>query len=311
MHPAPQTIVIAGPTGSGKTALAIAVAERIGGEILSADSMQFYRGMEIGTAAPTLAEQARVPHHFVSCLDPGEPMAAGEFQRQGRELIARLHAAGKPAIVVGGSGLYIRALIEGLFEGPERDAAVRARLEHEADTAGLPALVARLREVDPAYAETLTSENDRIRVVRALEVYESTGTPFSQWHAAAPADPIPAQSFGLDWERAALYARINRRVEQMVADGWVDEVRRLLDAGHGPHIERLKALGFRELAAHLRGEQSLEAAIARTQMHHRRYAKRQLIWFRANPHIEWLPTVGETGPLAEAIVSKVVQFPRV
>jgi tRNA dimethylallyltransferase len=304
MQDAQKVIVIVGPTGSGKTALGIAVAERLGGEIISADSMQFYRGMEIGSAAPTPEEQARVKHHFVSCLGPDEEMSAGEFQRRGREVIAGLHAAGKRAVVVGGSGLYVRALVEGLMEGPPRQPEIRARLHAEAEAAGTENLVARLRSVDPAYAAILTGERDLIRIVRALEVYEATGRTLSDWHTAQAADALPATFYGLAWERAVLYARINRRVEAMIAAGWVDEVSQLIAAGYGSEVERLKALGFREIAAHLRGEQTLAEAVALTQMHHRRYAKRQLTWFRAEEQINWLAMPREMEELVKTIGSE-------
>lgn len=304
-----EIIVIAGPTASGKTALGIAVAQRVGAEIISADSMQCYRGMEIGTAAPTPEEQAAVPHHFVSCIAPSEVMAAGEFQRRARAVIDTLNAAGKRAVVVGGAGLYIDALINGLFEGPPRQPEIRARLKTEGATPeGRAALLTRLRAVDPDYAAMLTSENDLIRIVRALEVYEATGESFSALHARHHAEniPLPARRFGLRWERPQLYARIDARVQAMVQQGWVDEVRRLIDAGYGPELERIKALGYREITAYLRGEQPLDQAIAHTQMHHRRLAKRQLTWFRHDPEITWLDCTGaaaETDRLAEQIVA--------
>lgn len=300
-HAPSKNIVIVGPTGSGKTALGVAVAERLGAEIISADAMQFYHGMEIGSAAPTPAERARVKHHFVSCLAPDESMSAGEFQRRGRAVITALHTAGKPAVVVGGSGLYVRALMDGLFEGPPRQPAIRARLREELAEQGAPALMARLRAADPAYAATLTSENDAVRIVRALEVFEATGRPLSAWHATQAADALPAAYYGLAWDRAALYRRIDSRVEAMVAAGWVDEVRQLLAAGYAGEIERLKALGFREIAAHLRGEQTLAEAIAQAQLHHRRYAKRQLTWFRQDPRITWLRMPAKPDILATSI----------
>ncbi len=289
-------VAVAGPTGSGKTALAIELARRLGGEIISADSMQFYRGMEIGTAAPTPKELAQAKHHFVGFLEPSEQMAAGEYQRLAREVVAKLERDGKPAIVVGGSGLYINALIDGLFEGPARQPGIRERLKAEAAEQGNACLMARLREVDPAYAATLTNENDLVRIVRALEVYETTGEPFSKLHQEhrAQAEPLDAIQIALDWEREQLYARINHRVGLMAEAGWVDEVRRLIENGYGPDIDRLKALGYREIAAHLRGEQPLEAALEATKQHHRRYAKRQLSWFRADPRIHWLPVDNET-----------------
>ncbi len=196
-------IAVTGPTASGKTALAIELAERFGTEIVSADSMQFYRGMEIGTAAPTRDELARIRHHFVGCLDPGASMAAGEFERLGREVITRLHAQGKPAVAVGGSGLYISALIDGLFQGPKRQPEVRARLKAEAREKGNAWLFARLLEADPDYAASLSSENDLVRIVRALEVFETTGQPFSQLHREhrAEAEPLDAVFVALEWPR--------------------------------------------------------------------------------------------------------------
>ena len=287
----PAILAVVGPTASGKTALAITLAERLGTEIISADSMQFYRGMEIGTAAPTQEERARVPHHFVGFLAPDQQMAAGEYERMARRVVSGLNARGKTAVVVGGSGLYIGALIDGLFEGPPRAPALRARLKAEAAEEGNASLLERLREVDPEYAGLLSSENDLVRIVRALEVHEITGRPFSELHREhrAGSTPLDAVQVALDFDREALYERINRRVDTMVASGWIDEVRALLDQGYGAHIGRLKALGYREIVAYLNAEQNLEEAIEATKQHHRRYAKRQLTWFRADPRVHWLP----------------------
>lgn len=285
---------VVGPTGSGKTALAIALAQQLGLQILNADSMQFYKGMEIGTAAPTPEEQARVPHHFVSFLSPSDYISASDYATMARAKLEEFEhgSLGKyTAIVCGGSGLYIKALIEGLFEGPGRDERVRARLQAVAQEQGLAPLYERLRQVDAAYAAALTSGNDAIRIVRALEVFECTGKPYSQWHAEhqESREPLEAVLVAPQWPREVLYERINRRVVSMVEQGWVEEVRALLQAGHADDIERLKALGYREVAAHLRGEQGLGEAIALTQMHHRRYAKRQISWFRNVLPVQWLP----------------------
>jgi tRNA dimethylallyltransferase len=285
-------IAVVGPTGSGKSALALALAEHLGTEIISVDSMQFYRGMEIGTAAPSHADRARVPHHFVSFLDPGEEMAAGIFQQMARAEVRRIHATGRSAVAAGGSGMYVSALIDEIFDGPGRDPVLRARLEEEARTLGNEVLLARLREVDPDYAENLTSVNDRVRIVRALEVYELSGRPYSALHREhrQHAASQPSIQFALRYAvRQDLYERINLRVLQMIDEGWVEEVQALLDGGQRLHVERLKALGYREIMAHLEGKQSLDAAIAASQMHHRRYAKRQLTWFNADPRIHWLP----------------------
>jgi tRNA dimethylallyltransferase len=307
--PSPAVIGVVGPTGSGKTALAIALARRLGTEIISADSMQFYRGMEIGTAAPSTEERAQAKHHFVSFLAPDEEMSASAFERLARGEIARLNAQGLPAIVCGGSGLYISAVVDGLFPGPGRSDAVRERLRREAEAQGNEAMMARLRAVDPEYAALLSSGNDLVRIVRALEVYELTGEPFSRLHVEhrAAAEPLDTALFGLDWERAALYERINLRLDAMVMEGWAEEVRQLVAAGYGDHIDRLKALGFREIAAHLRGEQSLDAAIEAAKMHHRRYAKRQISWFRNVMDVRWLPADAGTPPeaLANAVLERL------
>ncbi|MFM1920484.1 MAG: hypothetical protein RLZZ303_2118 [Candidatus Hydrogenedentota bacterium] len=300
----PSVIAVVGPTGSGKTGRAIALAERLDTEVLSADSMQFYMGMEIGTAAPTPEQLERAPHHFVSFLAPDDFMSASDYAALAREEVARLNAEGRVAVVCGGSGLYLSALIGGLFEGPGRDEAIRARLIAEAADFGAAPLMARLRSVDPTYAAALTSENDLVRIVRALEVHELTGRPFSAWHAEhqASQQPLDAVLVAPDWPREELYERINQRVEAMVAAGWVEEVRALVDGGYADHIDRLKALGFREIAAHLRGEQSLEEAIAQTQMHHRRYAKRQLSWFRNVVRVRWIPgDLDDAAWVAEAL----------
>ncbi|MEK7795708.1 MAG: tRNA (adenosine(37)-N6)-dimethylallyltransferase MiaA [Candidatus Hydrogenedentota bacterium] len=286
--PIPDAIVIAGPTASGKTALAIATAQALDTEIVSADSMQFYRGLEIGSGQPATAELARVKHNFVGSLDPSEVMSAGRFAEEARKVVRRLNLRGKSAVAVGGSGLYIRALIDGLFSGPGRDEAVRARLAAEAEEVGVAELFARLQDVDPSYASTI-HDNDLRRIVRALEGYEITGRPFSELHETeAPGETLNAVQFALDWPRDQLYERINRRVEVMLASGWIDETRRLLDEGRGPDLERLRPLGYPEIVAHVRGELDIETLTAAIQMQTRRLAKRQLSWFRGDERIHWI-----------------------
>ena len=302
-------LAVVGPTGSGKTALAAELAVRLNGEIVSADSMQFYRGMEIGTAAPPAALRARVPHHFVAFQDPlEETMAAGQFQRMARERIAEIQARGKTAMVAGGSGLYIRALLDGLFEGPPRDDAIRERLRQEAASASSAALYERLQVVDPEYAATLTSPNDLVRIVRALEVYELTGEPFSAWHRRHRECPsgLNALRVGLRPDRDMLYRRIDARVREMFAAGWVDEVRELTASGREAAVQRLKTLGYREVLAVLRGEMAPEAAVESIARRHRQYARRQLSWFRHQPGIHWLD-FGQETPLEE-LISRVLDL---
>jgi len=291
-----RAIAVVGPTGSGKTRLAIELAKRLDTEIISADSMQFYRGMEIGTAAPTADEQAEVKHHFVGFLQPDEEMAAGQYQRLAREKALELLRQGRVPVLAGGSGLYISAFIDGLFDGPARNQAVRDRLRAEAAARGNAALMERLRAVDPDYAAQLTSENDLVRVVRALEVFEVTGRTFSHWHREhqATLEPWDVAQAALLWERDALYERINRRVDMMAAQGWREETQRLVDNGYEKDIYRLKALGYQEMAACLRGERTLDEALEATKQHHRRYAKRQMTWFRSDKRIRWLPADDET-----------------
>ena len=283
-------LAVVGPTASGKTSLAIELAQRLDTEIVSADSMQFYKGMEIGTAAPTPAELARVKHHFVGFLEPSEEFSAGAFQAVAREVVAALNDRGKTAVAAGGSGLYVRALIDGLFAGPGRDEAIRQRLRAEAETAGTPALFERLKSVDAPYAAAI-GPSDLRRIVRALEVYELTGTPLSVLHRKhrAHSEPLDAVQVAIGHPREVLYARIDTRVDRMLREGLLGEVRALLDKGLGPHIDRLRSLGYREMARHLQGECSLEEASECMKMNTRRFAKRQLSWLRADPRIHWLP----------------------
>lgn len=285
-----RAIAVVGPTASGKTRLAVALARRLCTEVLSADSMQFYRGMEIGTAAPTLEEQSGIRHHFIGFLPPDADMAAGKYERMAREVGSNLLARERVPVLAGGSGLYVSAFIDGLFEGPARDPQVRARLRARARDAGNTAMLKALRAVDPEYAAQLSSENDMVRIIRALEVYEITGKSFSDWHRAHRETPTPwkVTQVALRWERDVLYERINRRVGEMIAAGWVEETQRLIETGYGKDIARLKALGYREIAAYLHGEISLEDATAATRQHHRRYARRQLSWFNADKRIHWL-----------------------
>ncbi|MDX9972496.1 MAG: tRNA (adenosine(37)-N6)-dimethylallyltransferase MiaA [FCB group bacterium] len=285
-----SVLAVVGPTASGKTALAIELAQRLETEIISADSMQVYHGMEIGTAAPTPEERAQAPHHLVSFLDPREHFSAGEFERQAREIVARLNAAGKPAIVVGGSGLYLRALIDGLFEGPARDPEVRDRLEREAGEVGVETLYRRLEAVDPRYASTVLP-GDLRRIVRGLEVHEIAGEPLSVLHRRhrEATESLPAVQVILDWPRHELYARIDARVDRMLTAGFLDEVRTLLDRGYEDRLTSLRSLGYREMAAHLKGAMTLDRATELMKRDTRRFAKRQLIWFRADPRVYWLP----------------------
>jgi len=283
----PKVAVLVGPTAVGKTAVALDLAEALGAEIVNADSMQVYREFDIGTAKPTLAERARVPHHLVDVADPDEPYDAARYAREGRAVIARLHQRGVPPLVAGGTGLYIKALLAGLF--PQEDAVheVRPQLARELADQGLPALYARLESLDPATARRL-APGDTYRILRALEVVEATGRPLSELHAAHGFQdrPYDTLKIGLHLPREELYRRIEARVDLMVAQGWLEEVRTLLQR-YSPEIKPLQALGYRHLAAVVQGDLTLAEAVELTRTETRRYAKRQLTWFRADPEVRW------------------------
>lgn len=291
-----NVIAVVGPTASGKTALALELASRLDSEVISADSMQVYRGMEIGTAAPTPQQLALVRHHFIGILDPGEAFSAGMFERMARDVVKSLNIQGKIGVVAGGAGLYVRALLEGLFPGPEKDDAIRSRLHREAEAEGVPQLFARLRACDRDYAD-LINENDLRRIVRALEVYELTGQPLSKLHAEhqEAAMPLDAVQVAFDWPREELYARIDVRVDHMLEQGFAEEVRALLDRGYEKHLYRLRSLGYREFADYFAGKKTFEEAVQAMKQNTRRFAKRQLTWFRADPGIYWMkPESGRT-----------------
>jgi len=285
-------IAIVGPTASGKSALAMRVAERIGGEIVSADSRQVYRGMDIGTAKPTIEERARIPHHLVDIVDPGERYDVLRYQRDGRAALAGIRARGRVALVVGGTGLYVRALLDGLeLASLPHDPEVRARLESE-DPATLHE---RLRAMDPNAASRVDPRNRR-RLVRYLEVATIAGGPVPRVRGA----PLAALRIGLRPPREVLVAAIERRVRDMVAQGVLDEARSLVARGIDPRLPSMSAHGYVHWAALLRGEIDLETAIARTARDVRAYSRRQMTWFRRDAAIRWFdPTA--TDPLPEIV----------
>lgn len=294
-----EAVAVVGPTASGKTSLAIALAELLDTEIVSADSMQFYRGMEIGTGAPTADDLARVKHHFIGVCDPSEKMSAGSYQDQARDVVRSLNERGKIAVIVGGSGLYLRALLDGLFGGPAANTEIRENLTQQAEAEGLPQLHARLSEIDPEYAKRI-EPTDPVRITRALEVYEITGRRFSELHDELDVDALESRQFAIDWPRDVLYERIERRVDEMMELGLLSEVRRLVDEGHEDDLERLKSIGYREMLQHLRGESTLDEAVERMKIQTRRFAKRQLTWFRPDDRIEWLDPLPDASPVTLA-----------
>ena len=279
-------VAILGPTAGGKSEIALHLAERIGGEIVGADSRQIYRGLEIGTAAPSAADRARAPHHLASFLAPEETYSAGRYAREARAVIAEVESRGRTAVIVGGSGLYLRALLEGLFAGPERDESVRAELHARLAGEGLEALRAELARVDPE-ALARIFPGDSVRVIRALEVYRLTGRPISVLRREHRSQPTVARRYGIRWTRAALVARIQDRIAQQLRDGFLDQARALLEAGLPPGAPGLHTLGYRELLAHLRGEATLEEAAATIALRTRQLAKRQETWFRRTGAVRW------------------------
>ncbi|MBN2415839.1 tRNA (adenosine(37)-N6)-dimethylallyltransferase MiaA [bacterium] len=298
-------IIIVGPTASGKTGLAIDVAEHLSGEIVSADSRQIYRYMDIGTAKPSPEELARIPHHCIDIRDPDEYFSAGEYSRLARGTIDSLHHYGTAAVVAGGSGLYIKALVEGMFSGGGGDRDLRRQLKEEAERKGLSVLYERFRRIDPAGAAKI-HPNDKRRIVRALEVFAVSGQPISklQREKTVPAGFTPLY-FGLDWPRDLLYRRIEERAESMMDAGLVREVETLLDMGFHPALNSMNSVGYKEIISYLRGEVSRAGALDLIKRNTRRYAKRQLTWLRSVGAVTWLPCAPESG--SEQHVSRIVR----
>ena len=282
-EPAPPVIAVVGPTGSGKSDLSVSLALELGGEVINADSMQFYRGMDIGTAKITLAERRGVPHHLLDILDVTEEASVSDFQQQARELIAGIHARGKRAILAGGSGLYVRAALD-VLEFPGTDPAIRRRLEAELEAGGPAPMRARLEAVDPVSAGRL---GDARRIIRALEVFELTGRPFSSFMPTREYFQ-PAVQIGLEVDREQLRDRLARRVHAMVDSGLLDEVRRLDAAGLRLGRTAPRALGYAQFLKVLDGESDPATAAEETIVATRQFARRQLTWFRADPRIHWL-----------------------
>jgi len=288
--------VLIGPTASGKTSAGIIIAEALGCEIVSADSRQIYRGMATGSGAPSAPELARIRHHFIGILEPHIRISAGEYARLARQVIPEIIDRGKLPLVVGGSGLYIRALVDGLAPLPTPDPELRREIEHRIEMQGMAAMIEELRIVDPEYAEKV-GLRDKKRLLRALEVWETTGRPFSEWHGEQPVEPwcLPL-FFGVNRPRLALHSLIEARVEQMLESGWIDEAQTLALRYGG--MDKLpptvtEAVGYNEIISYLRNEISLVEAKERIIISTRQYAKRQITWFRADKRIEWFDGSGE------------------
>ncbi len=284
-----KLLCLLGPTAVGKTEIAIQLAQRLNAEIVSVDSRQIYRQMDIGTAKPTPEEQQAARHHLIDCVDISQPFSVADYQSLADIAIADIQNRGKRVLLVGGAGLYFRAVVDGLFEGPGADPSLRKRLEEEATQFGVSALHKRLQTCDPGSADRI-HPNNIVRVIRALEVYELTGTPMSefqqQWHPEKQRYPFIA--FGLTMPRALLYRGIEQRVDVMLANGLIAEVKSLLAAGYARGTVALQSFGYRELIAYLDGDCTYIEAISQLKQNTRRFAKRQLTWFRKDTRIEWL-----------------------
>jgi tRNA dimethylallyltransferase len=292
----PLLIVILGPTGSGKSALAIALALQFAGEVVSCDSVAIYRNFEIGTAKPTRQERMLVPHHLLDVAEPDQPFTAGEYARQARSAIVEIAGRQRLPIVVGGTGLYLRALLEGLFPGPQRSEELRERLRERAQERGAAYLHRLLARLDPA-AATNIHPNDTPKIIRAVEVCVTARGPMSQLWEKRGRDPLRGfriLRIGLNPEREALYARLNQRACQMFESGLIEEAATLLHRyGEAKSVAPLDSLGYKQAIQCLRGELTREQALAATQQGHRNYAKRQMTWFRREPDVTWLAGFGD------------------
>ena len=301
-------IAVIGPTASGKTALGMALAKRFRGEIVSCDALQVYRHMDIGTAKPGPNEREAVPHHMLDLRDPCDDFSAGDYLRLGRETLHAIKERGHIPFVVGGTGFYLRALAEGLFEGPGRSEALRSRMRAIATRRGPESIHRALRRIDPGAAARLAPA-DAERNIRAYEIYMLTGQTMSWWQSR-PRDRLLGYRWlklGVLWPRQQLYARIDQRVENMFRHDFVEEVRALMAAFPG-NCHAFKAIGYRQIAGYLDGKWNLDQAIADTQRESRRYAKRQLTWFRADREIRWLDATLGQEALLELASNAVARF---
>ena len=299
-----QPIAIVGPTATGKTDAALALAERINGEIINADSVQVYRGLDIGSAKPDKKAQSRIRFHLLDIVGPEQQFTVSDWKSQAEAAIEDIFRRGKQAIVCGGTGLYIRALVEDWsLAATPNNPDIRRQLEAERNSEGLAALYARLQAVDADTAARL-HPNDAIRIIRALEVYQATDTPLSVYQAedkrTRPFRPV--RRYGLTLPRDTLYARIETRVETMLEAGFVEEVRRLILRGVTPELSAMKSLGYKEVSAYLMGKLAYEPAVEEIKFNTRRFAKRQLTWFRADKQLKWIDVAHQTAEDIAAVI---------
>jgi tRNA dimethylallyltransferase len=294
LPPDPLLVVVLGPTASGKTALSLAIAERFHGEIVNCDSVAMYRGFDTGTAKPTAAERARAPHHLIDCVEPLSYMTAGEYARQARQVIEEIKTRGNLPIVVGGTGLYLRALVEGLFPGPQRSEKLRERLHERASSRGAGYLHRILSRLDHAAAKKIHA-NDVPKLVRAIEVCLASRHKMTDLWQQQGRDALCGfriLRIGLDPDRQALYERINQRAREMFDNGLIEETQSLIEK-YGDAAGPLSSLGYKQAVQFLRGEVSREKALQTAQQAHRNYAKRQMTWFRRESEVHWLRGFGD------------------
>ncbi len=295
-------VLLLGPTGSGKTALSLALAEHFNGEIVSCDSVAVYRGMDVGTAKPAPTDRARLPHHLIDVADPDHPFTAGDYTRLARESLQKIRARERLPIVTGGTGLYLRALTEGLFTGPSRQQNLRERLQRSRHRHGPAWLHRLLTRLDPASAARIHA-NDTPKLIRAIEVCVAARKPLSQVMARDPLTGFRLLRIGLNPPRAQLYQRLNQRAAAMFAAGLVEETRALL-ARYGP-VKALDSLGYKQAARVVDGSLGVDEAVAAAQQGHRNFAKRQLTWFRREPDVHWIEAFGDEPHTVQAAVELV------
>lgn len=299
-------IVVAGPTASGKTSLSIELAKRLDGEIVSGDSMQIYKYMNIGTAKPTEAEKEGIPHHLMDFLEPSVSFSVADYCVLAHKVIADIHARGKLPIIVGGTGLYIDSLVNNVdFGETDKETPIRAELNQLAEEKGNEAVYEILLEIDPETAKKYHPNNLR-RVIRAIEFYKTTGTTISDHAKEKKISPYNSIYFAPLWDREILYDRINKRVDIMVKDGLIDEVKDLLARGYDKNSTAMQGIGYKEFYAYFDGNQSLDETLELIKMNSRRYAKRQLTWFRRNKNIRWLPPCDNMADRAMEIIEKIL-----
>jgi tRNA dimethylallyltransferase len=307
VQPEPPLVIVLGPTASGKTALSLSLAEQFDGEIVNCDSVAMYREFDIGTAKPTASERVRAPHHLLDCVAPTGHVTAGEYARQARHVLDEIKARGHLPIVVGGTGLYLRALLDGLFPAPQRSEELRQRLRERAESRGSIYLHRILLRLDRAAAEKIHA-NDTPKLIRAIEVCLASRQKMTELWQQRGRDPLRGfhiLRLGLDPDRQALYDRINRRAQQMFESGLIEETQRLLEKysnAAGP----LSSLGYKQAAQYLRGELTREQTLQSAQQAHRNYAKRQMTWFRREPEVTWLTGFGDDTQIQQTAAARVL-----